>query len=140
MYDVFCAQRRVGSVHVTREGLYYKFYCTCALPNRDIHRLWVSDGENKWDLGICVPLGDRFTVTARLPVKQLRGEDWTFTLLPKNETAVPVAAGESFDHLAELENSRLCEIDGQPMIVIDPAPDPQDSDQTPESQNKSEWQ
>lgn len=140
MYEVFCGQSCVGSVHITREGLYYKFHCTCTLPNRDIHRLWVSDGENNWDLGICVPSGDHFTVTARLPIKQLRGEDWSFRLLSPKEIAAPVATGEPFDRLADLENSRLREVDGQSMLIIDSAPDPQDSDRNQEFQNKSEWQ
>ena len=118
-----------------REGLYYRFFCTCKLPDKSICRIIVSDGENRKDLGICVPSGDRFTLTARVPVKYLPGESLRFTLKPQ-ERVIPVAADKPFSHLEELDRARFRMNDGKGEILIDSTPGQQDSDQNREFLHK----
>lgn len=126
----------VGRAEVKKEGLYYRFFCTCTPPDNGIYRIVVCDGSNTRDIGICIPTG----TVARVPIKYLPGERLTFSLVPKDrkETAVPVATGEPFERLEQLDNARFQVTQGQPEILIDPAQDPQDSDPSQEPLQKWE--
>ena len=123
MYDILLDAVPVGKAEVQTEGLYYKFFCNCTLPDSGIYRVAVSDGNATKDLGICVPTGSRFALTARIPAKYLKGERLTFTLIPNNtakrRTEIPVATGRPFEQLEKLETARLSFANGQPVIVID---------------------
>ena len=135
MFDILMDTQVVGNARVDREGLYYRFTCTCTPPDSGIHRIRVSDGNNTKDLGICVPTGTAFSLVSRVPIKYLPGDKLSFTLVPKEkkEISVPVATGEPFAHLDELEAAHLNVTDSQPEIVIDSVPDQQDSDPSQES-------
>ncbi len=137
MYDILFDRVKVGTAEMFKEGLYYKIICTCRPANEGIHRILVSDGSESRDLGICVPEGGLFKLTARVPMKYLKGERLSFCLVG-NCVPVPVATGEPFPHLDKLETARLQVTNGQPMIVIDQFQDQQDSDQNQECQNRSE--
>ena len=130
MFEIFYDNTVVGSAEMKREGLYYKMHCTCTPPNDRIHRITVSDGTAVRDLGICVPSGGKFTLTARLPVKCFQSEKLSFALVAQERTGIPVSDGAPFDRLDKLETARLVITDGQPEIVIDSVPDPQDSGQS----------
>ena len=140
MYDIYMGTQVVGQAEVTKEGLYYRFSCKCTPPDEDIYRITVSDGSNTKDLGICVPTGEWFCLVTRVPVEYLSGEKMEFSLLSKDRraTAVPVASNEPFPDLDKLESAYLQEADGKTEIIIDPAPDQQDSDQSQESPHKWE--
>jgi len=140
MYEILMFDRCVGSAEVKKEGLYYRFICTCIPPDRGIHRIKVSDGDKEQDLGICVPVGSKFYLTSRVPIKRLKGECFNFTLVPEQEEWFPVASGKPFPHLDKIETARLQITNGRPQIVIDPASDLQDSGLSPEYPNKSELQ
>ena len=130
MFDILMGTQAVGRAEVKKEGLYYRFSCTCTPPDNGIYRIIVCDGSNTRDIGICRPSG----TVARVPIKYLPGDKLTFTLVPKDkkEISVPVATGEPFEHLDQLDNAHLQVSDGQPKILIDPAPDQQDSDPSQE--------
>lgn len=136
MYHIYMNGESVGKAIVEKEGLFYKITCACIVPDKDFYRIRVDDGKTSRDLGICVPNGDEFVLTSRVPVKFLTGETLSFTLVPRTaETAVPVATGETFDYLDKLESARLQNTNGQTEIVIDSVPDQQDNGQNPEYQN-----
>ena len=124
----------VGRAEVAKEGLYYRFSCSCTPPDSGIHRISVGDGSNIRDLGICVPTGTAFTLVSRVPIKYLPGDKLTFTLVPKDrkELPVPVATGEPFEYLDQLDAAHLEVTDDLPEIIIDPAPALQDSDPSQE--------
>lgn len=136
MFDIIYNNIVVGSAEIKREGLYNKIHCTCILPDDRIHRITVSDGITVRDLGICVPSGSKFTLTARVPIKCLQSEELSFSLVAHGRTGMPVSDGAPFDRLDKLEAARLVLTDGQPEIVIDPVPDPQDSGQSQEYPNR----
>ena len=140
LYEIYWKDRPVGKVEVTQEGLYYRFCCTCTLPDGEFYRVSVTDGVSRYDLGLCVPDGKNFVCNTRLPRKLLKGEKLSFTLLGKDTplVSVPIATGVPFDYLHKLETAHLLITDGQPGIVIDPIQDPQDSDPTRERLNRSE--
>ena len=132
MYKIFINHEAVGNAEVSREGLYYRFRCSCTLPDNGIYRVFVNDGTITKDLGICVPVGDRFTLSSRVPIKYLPGNDFTFSLIPKS-SEIPVSTDKPFSHLDKLENSKFQNTDGQAAILIDSVPDQQDNDQSQES-------
>jgi len=140
LYDILMDTQVVGQAEVTQEGLYYRFSCRCTPPDEGVHRIIVSDGDNTKDLGICVPTGEWFCLVSRVPVKYLSGEKLEFTLVPKDkkQTAVPVATDEPFHALDKLDSAYLQQSEGGTEIVIDPAPDQQDSDLSQGSQHRWE--
>ncbi len=135
-------EKNVGQAEIIKEGLFYRIHCACKPTDEGIHRITVSDGISVVDLGICVPVGERFVLTTRIPAKRLTGENLSFALVGKNEGehTVPVDTGAPFAHLDKLENARLEVTNGQKMIVIDPIQDQQGNDQSQEYQNRWEQQ
>ena len=140
MYDIYAQTQVVGQAEVIKEGLYYRFSCKCNPPNEGSHRITVSDGNNTVNLGICVPTGEWFCLVSRVPIKHLPGGKLEFSLVPKDRevSAVPVATNEPFPLLDMLDSAHLQQIDGITEIVIDPAPNQQDSDLSQESAHKWE--
>lgn len=141
MFEIFDKKTCVGSAQIQQEGMYYRICCTCKIPKDGIHRIIVSDGENEVDLGICVPSGEKFMLTSRIPMKRLKGESRTFQLVKQGESRtnaeekreVPVAAGKPFPNLDELENAYFKNDDGNPVVVINPIQGQPGSDQNQES-------
>ncbi len=123
MYDIMLNDVCVGTAKMEKEGLYYRICCCCRPPARGIYRVLAINGKDTRDLGICVPSGADFTLTVRIPVKQLQGGPLRFTLVDgkamNNDFAVPVKNGEPFPHLDKLESARLQSADGQSVIIID---------------------
>lgn len=144
MYAIFRNDVPVGKAEVKKEGLYYRFTCSCTPPEAGIYRISVSDGNTVRDLGICVPTGAKFTLNARLPAKYLREDKLTFFLISNEErgteSGFPIATGKPFEHLDKLNAARLQMRNGQPVIVIDSAQVPRGSDQSQRPENKSEQQ
>ena len=133
MFDIFMDDKIVGSAEAERKGLYYQFTCTCKPPDNGIYRVWVSDGSEDIDLGICVPEGTAYTLRKQIPAKMLHGKEFHFTLLPKDRktTYEPKEGKASFRDLELLEYAKLTEEDGQQTIVIEQAPSQPDSDPNP---------
>lgn len=140
MFEIICNDKIVGTAEVEKEGLYYRIQCVCTPPNMEIHRIYVSDGQRKRDLGICVPIGTNFALTTRIPTKYLNGENLRFFLVQQNAGAIPVETDMEFYDLDKLETARLQVTNGQAEVIIDSAQDQPDSDQSQEFQHKSEWQ
>lgn len=140
MYDILFSGKSVGNAQLEKEGLYYRIRCGCKPPDDGVYRVIVSDGSNRQDLGICVPEGKIFVVNKRVPCKSLTGEQLTFYLVEKSygEVVVPVADGEPFEYLDQLEDAHLRVADGQAEIIIAPTPDQQGSDQNQEYPHKWE--
>ena len=128
----------VGQAEVMKEGLYYRFSCKCTPPDDGVYRIIVSDGNYEKNLGICVPTGAWFCLVSRVPVKYLPGEELKFTLIPKDKkgSVIHVESDKPFPALDKLESACLQETECGAEIVIDPAPDQQDSDLNQEFQHK----
>lgn len=138
MFDIYMDSKIVGTAQLDRKGLYYQFTCFCKPPDSGLYRVCVSDGVTKADLGICVPEGERYTCTKRLPAKLLNGENLVFSLQPKdkmkNGGIVEIIA--PFAHLEMLEQAKIIDENGQKVVVIEPVPIQQDSDLNQELLNK----
>ena len=139
MFDICYHDGVVGNAEVTKEGLYYRFCCVCTPPDKSMYRIHVTDGIITKDLGICVPEKDRYILVTRVPMKYFKGEELTFILTSnKLEKAfMPVATDAPFEALDQLKTARFQIENGQPGILIDPAPDQPDSGQNQECEHRS---
>ena len=136
MFDILMDTKVVGSAELTKEGLYYRFFCTCKLPDDGIYRVTVSDGNHTKDLGICVPSG----MVTRIQQKYLQGEKLSFSLIPDkaDENRIVVNTDTPFEKLDMLDSSHLRIADGRVEIMIYPTPSLQDSDPNQEPLHKWE--
>ena len=134
LFDISLDFKIVGRAQVSRKGLYYQFVCTCTPPDNRIYKVWVSNGATEIDLGICVPAGDAYMLTKHLPVKLLPGENFTFSLHPKDvKRGVDAADEPPAEPLEQLEYAKLNIVNGQETITIEQFPDRPGSDLNPES-------
>ena len=119
MYEIMLKGKKAGQAQVEREGLYYRFTCECVFSDGKMHRIVVSDGERTVNLGVCIPCGEQYCLSTKVPVKYLPGEKLCFTVDTDRNVCISVASGKPFDYLHKLETARLQLTNGQPYIVID---------------------
>lgn len=121
-YDICLGTSAVGRASVEKQGLYYRFSCRCNLTGATMQRVMVACGENKVDLGICVPMGDCFGLDKRVPCKQLGEGKPEFFLTPRpghrNGKFVPVYPEEPFAYMSRLKGAFLEIRNGQMGIVL----------------------
>lgn len=121
-YQVQFGNRTVGTVNVQRQGLYYRFFCTCSLSGDVVCRLRVTCENSHLDLGILVPVKDGFGLDTRIPVKRLGIGDPKFSLVPKqaaiSELFVPVYPEEPFAYIGKLKEAFLTRRGAQLGICI----------------------
>ncbi len=118
MYKIMLNGEQVGHAQVEREGLYYRFNCTCALKDNKLYRIVVGDGKTKIKLGVCVPDGQSFVLSTKIPVKYLQGNSFCFLMEAVCGNAIAVSTGQPFFYLDKLQTARLQIADGQPSIII----------------------
>ena len=107
----------IGHVTVERQGLYYRITCRCSLAGDVMHRLVVSCGEKREDLGTLVPFKGAFGLDKRIPVKKLGEGEPKFELLPKHSSPngkfCPVYPEEPFSYMSRLKDAYLETYNGQ---------------------------
>ena len=111
-----------GKVTVSRQGLYYRIHCRCLLPAEDIFRLQAASGSRRENLGVLVPVEDRFGLDTRIPVKQLGEGELDFSVHSKRQPVqshfVPIRDEEPFAYISRLKKSFLEIKEGQPGIQV----------------------
>lgn len=121
-YDIYLGSAAVGEAVVEKRGLYYMISCRCRLSGETMHRIVVSCGDRREDLGICIPMGDQFGVEKKIPCKRLGEGIPKFLLLPKHRKQegkfTPVYPEEPFAYMSKLKNAYLEIRDGQTGLVI----------------------
>lgn len=122
-YEVFFGSQPVGRVQVTKQGLYYRFFCRCRISGDVVCRLFAQCGENRENLGVVVPVEDGFGLDTRIPAKKLGEGEMEFRLIPKTEQVsqgkfVPISPEEPFLYIQRLQNAFLVYQDGKPGAVI----------------------
>ena len=121
-YEICLGSSPVGEARVEKQGLYYRFSCRCALNGATMQRVMVACGENKVDLGICVPMGDSFGLDKKVPCKHLGEGKPEFFLTPRPRQGggkfVPVYPEEPFAYMSRLKGAFLEIQNGQRGIVI----------------------
>ena len=121
-YPVLMGGQELGTVKVTRQGLYYRFDCRCRLSGDVMCRLTVTCGEVTHNLGILVPESGTFCLRTQMPAKQLGKGDLQFRVLPNHKPVrghfVPISPEEPFAYLSRLQDAFLEIRDGVPGLVI----------------------
>ena len=121
-YEICLAGDPVGEAMVEKVGLYYRFSCRCRLQGATMQRIMVACGDKKADLGICVPMGDRFGLDKKVPCRQLGEGKPEFFLTPRpgcgGRKFVPVYPEEPFAYMSKLKGAFLEIRNGQMGIVI----------------------
>lgn len=123
--DTYCVSfegKDVGSVTVSREGLYYNFSCKVTSWSGGMYRLLLKTELETIDLGILVPQGNTFVLSKRLPIKQIRGKRFSFAVITavmeKNEKYISVTQDQPFSYIEELLNTKLETKAGNNVIVL----------------------
>ena len=135
IYDIYRGADKIGKAEVRREGLYYRFLCCCNLTGEVIYRITVSCGDKTENLGIPVPDGHDFRLSARLPISRFPKETPEFKAVPRHSENlqghwIPISAETPFDYIHRLHNAVLERRDGQVGILISEEVPP-DSDPIP---------
>ena len=82
-FEVYQDGKTVGTVALTREGLYYHIRCRCKLDAEAVTRLMWKQGHDYVSLGILVPMAGGFGLDTRIAVKKCPGEKPEFVLVEK---------------------------------------------------------
>ena len=118
MYKIFMNQMQVGSARVERAGLYLRFFCECKLPDDDVYKIMVYNGNATVKLGICVPDNGKFVLHTRIPAKYIPGKSLSFIVEKNNIIKVLLDGNSNVNYLDKLETARLQFADGQAFLVI----------------------
>lgn len=121
-YPILRGGETVGQAKVEKRALYYLFSCRCKLTGEVIYRITVTCEGQSESLGIPVPEGGQFTLTAKLPVSRLGHGEPVFQLVPRHpsvgEDFVPLSPETPFPYLQRLKNAYLAKREGQLGIVF----------------------
>ena len=83
-YEIQYEGKTAGSVRVEKQGLYHCFHCRCSLPDEGMYRIHVAAGDEREDLGICIPVEGKFGMDKKIPSKRLGNGTLRFLLVPKD--------------------------------------------------------
>ena len=121
-YPIYQQQNIIGTVQVTRQGLYLCFTARICCGGKPIGRLWLRSGDGVHKLGVPVPEGEELHLWTRIPAKQVRGEDVRFWFGDKEEpeegTFYSIDSQKPFEALAKLPLGTLQIRNGQPGLQI----------------------
>jgi len=122
-YDIVYENRPVGTARMEKQGLYLLFSCRCRLPDGEMYRIHVKSGENREDLGICIPVDGEFGMDKRIPAKRLGEGTPVFELVPKDwipekeEIPEPEEIAEP-EEITEAVAEKLPEPEGELFIPV----------------------
>lgn len=121
-YPIVLSGKEVGQAEVTRQGLYYHFFCKCRLTGEVICRLAAVCGEKMENLGIPMPESGYFMLQKKVPVSKFQGDSLQIRVLPRHPQLegkfVPICPEEPFSYLSRLKDAYLQRRNGQLGIVI----------------------
>ena len=135
VYDVYFGGEPVGKIYVRRQGLYYSFRCCCCLTGKIMYNVVADWGERQYQLGLLLPENGEHRLKTRVAIKHFPLGQPVFVVKPRHgktgERFIPLSPQEPFLYLARLKTARLAKRGEQTGVIIDPAPDQWDSDQSP---------
>lgn len=98
-YPVTMDGEVVGTVSVSRNGLYYDLFCRCRVDGDQMLDLIIETNQGSRQLGLLAPAGDRLVLQKRIPVKQIGDGICGFILQFRNVKAnefIPVIPDRPF--------------------------------------------
>ncbi len=115
-YPVMLGKERVGTVDVTKSGLYARFSCRCKLSGEVICALEMRCGAQTEKLGILVPEGKHFALDTKVPLKRIGAGEMVFRIVPRHSERsgqfVPIYPDEPFAYISRLKDAFLERRDG----------------------------
>ena len=119
IYDVWMPDKIAGQVMVSREGLYYRFLCTVKIPKESHYHVMAQADSGIIDLGLCVPQGDLFVLSTKMPVKRFDKREYRYVLSEKTvKQVIPVFVDKPFVCLNKLTEGYFAKENHIPVIVI----------------------
>lgn len=119
-YVVNSSGQAVGSVIITKQGLFYHFCCRCKLSGEDMVRLIMEVDGTSMDLGILVPVDGCFGLNSRLSIKKHEKGKLRFYLKLQKDTStdglVSICPQEPFRYISKLESAYLTRRNGILMV------------------------
>lgn len=112
-YPLYWDERRVGTVTLTRQGLYYALFCRCEAAG-EMLELRQGSGEV---LGLLAPAHGALELRRKIPIKHF-SHNPAFCVQPRpaDAQAVEVDASKPFAHLRQLPSAYLLIGQGQVKI------------------------
>ena len=97
----------IGTAYIEKQGLYYKFKCVCQPKKPGLYAIYASNGNEKLKLGICVPEGENFVLTTRIPIKYFDTDAITFTAVNKitDENRILIDENKPFPVIEKLDKA-----------------------------------
>ena len=122
MYDVYLGDKSVGNALVERQGLYYRIRVRCDMNGEGMFQVFLHCGNHRENLGVLVPVDDRFGLETRIPAKRIGEGDPVFRVMPRHGRIsgkyIPISPEEPFRYLSRLKDSYLERRNGSIGIVI----------------------
>ncbi len=115
-FDVWKEKKKVGSVRLIQEGLYYKIHCRTGTPG---NRLFLHTSETVMDLGICVPIDNEFGFDTKKSMKSIQGTIEKFSFSGAREEKYLIEPANPFKQLPMLARGRLQIHDGRYYMIYD---------------------
>lgn len=113
-YEITYRGQTVGTVDVTREGLYCRIRARCRVSDKKIHRLYAG-GEK---LGVLMPDREELVLECRIPAKHLRTGSG-FSLDENRGEYIPIRQGTPFLRLDKIRMGKLDFRDGVPGLLLE---------------------
>ena len=110
-YEVCLGSMPMGTVHVSRQGLYWHFDCRCSLHSDTMQELILHIGQQTHNLGLLTPESGTFCLRTKLAAKKIGQGTPKFCLQPRHAPMegifVPLHPQEPFRYLHRLEQTYL---------------------------------
>lgn len=106
-FAVVLGGERIGTAKVVKEGLYYRIRCLCTVSGSVPLKIIASGSENV-DMGLCVPMGDKFGLETRIPVKRIGEGELHFSARPRHRQTgefMQVLPDEPFRYIDRLKDA-----------------------------------
>ena len=132
-YEIKQGNKPVGTMDVSREGLYYHFRGKCNFVQKQIFRVRMVCAGSEENLGVLLPCNGIFLLDTKRPVKQFSDATPPF-VVTSSTVANWISLNENtpFPMLVALENGVFQRRDGVPGILFtDQEPSRPGSDPTP---------
>ncbi len=121
-YEVAFGTETIGTVRVSRQGLYYRFESRCEECGGQMMQLQMNQGKQWTVLGLLIPKQNRLVLDTKIPAKRLEEGSARFRLIPRHaslpDTFVPLHPQEPFQWLRQLEGARLEKRGGEVGLVL----------------------
>ncbi len=147
-YPIYRGEQAAGTLHMVKDGLYYRLTASCAADHAQVYRLYGIRGLQSTCLGVLMPEenGELFTLTRQISVRamperperilmgapqedylpwqgQIDGEDipWAYLRTDGDKTflAIPYKTGEPFALAHRLSHTVPATLAGETYLVVE---------------------